>query len=259
MHLPQFKLLFDIGRGSSRLVEVPRLLLTHGHLDHSAGLPYYIAQRCLRRLPAADVYCPPSIAEPLDQILKIWSLIEGYNSIYNLIPLDYSKAYALQGNFYFRAIPSIHRVQSNGYSIIEKVRKLKAEYHSLPGPQIARLKESKPEIFFDQENVLITFSGDTQIEFLLENDSVQKSRILFLECTYISEDRPVKRARKWGHIHLFEIAAHAEAFRNIEKLYLIHFSPRYSHKEIKEKLKQHLPDWLYQRTTPFLSLPTNRR
>ena len=117
------------------------------------------------------------------------------------------------------------------------------------------MKKAGADIFYEHENVLITFSGDTQIEFVTQNELVQRSRILFLECTYISADRPVERARRWGHIHLDEIVAGAEAFREIEHLFLIHFSPRYSHKEIKATLQARLPDWLYKRTTPFLSKP----
>ena len=107
-------------------------------------------------------------------------------------------------------------------------------------------------MFYESTLPHITFSGDTQIEFVLENEIVRRSRALFLECTYVSEDRPVERARKWGHTHLFEIAEHAEAFRDVEQLFLIHFSPRYRRREIEEALDKHLPDWLRAKTTPFI-------
>ena len=86
---------------------------------------------------------------------------------------------------------------------------------------------------------------------MLENEIVRRSKVLFLECTFICEERPVERARRWGHIHLDEIVANAEAFREVEQLYLIHFSPRYRHQQVHATLKQKLPAWLHEKTVPF--------
>ena len=252
MGLPQYKLVFDIGVGHTKLTEYQRLLLTHGHLDHSSGIAYYISQRALRRLDPPDIYCPPELADPLKRIFDIWAEIEGFEAGYNLHPVQYDQYYKLQGNVYFKAIPSIHRVPSNGYAILEKTRKLKDEFQDLPGHEIAVLKQKRDDLFYDHENPVVTFSGDTQIEFVLQNEIVRRSKILFLECTYVDEKRPVERARQWGHIHLFEIAEHAEAFRDIERLFLIHFSPRYKQEVIVQQIKEVLPDWLAEKTTPSL-------
>ncbi len=252
MHVPRLKLCFDIGRGSSRLVEVPTILLTHGHLDHSAGIPYHVSQRNLRRLPPADIYVPPEVERPLKEILRLWFEIEDFEATYNVHALDYDREYDLSGTLKFRAVRSVHRVPSNGYSIFERTRKLKPEFLNLPGPEIARLKKERDDMFYDAVVPHITFSGDTQIEFLLENEIVRQSKILFLECTFIDDKRPVERARQWGHIHLDEIVANAEALRDVERLYLIHFSPRYRRDFIDETLKKKMPDWLYEKTVPFL-------
>lgn len=248
--------MFDIGRGASRLASVPRLLITHGHTDHSAGIPYYIAQRNLRKLPPADIYVPPEMAPPLQEILQLWSRIEGYQPKYNIHALDHSRRYCLEENFYFQSIPSSHRIPSNGYVIFEKRRKLDSKLVGLPGDKIQQLKEQGAKgLFYELAVPQIAFSGDTQIEFVLNNEMVRKSKILFLECTYIDDDRPVERARQWGHIHLDEIAQHAEAFQETERLFLLHFSPRYRMDEIAKALEKKLPGWLYERTTPFL--PSN--
>ena len=252
MSMPRFRLMFDIGRGSPRLVEIPRILLTHGHLDHASGVPYHISQRSLRHLPGCEIFCPPELKEPLEKILELWAEIEGFRTEYALNSVDYGTVYPLQGNHYFKAVRTIHRIPSNAYSILEKTTKLKPEYKNLPGQEIARLKKEK-DLFYEAYNPIVTFSGDTQIEFVLDNEEVRKSKILFLECTYVDEDRPVERARKWGHIHLFEIAEHAEAFRDVQKLVLIHFSPRYRPEKIRQAISQRLPGWLAEKTIPFLS------
>lgn len=258
MTVPQFKLTFDVGHGSPQLVDFPKILLTHGHLDHSSGLPYIISQRALRHLAPAEVFCPPGLADPLRRILDVWAEVEGFRADYVLTPIDYATDYLLTGKFSFRAIPSVHRVTSNGYVIFEKTTRLKEEFRALPGPEIVRLKKERNDLFYDTEIPTITFSGDTQIEFVLENEIVRESKVLFLECTYISDDRPVERARQWGHTHLYEIAAHAEAFRNVERLFLIHFSPRYRPEDIRAAIQKRLPGWLAERTVPWIQGPTRK-
>ena len=255
MFLPQFRLMFDIGRGSTHLVEVPNLLLTHGHLDHSSGLPYHISQRNLRRLAAANIYVPPELEPPLRKVLQLWCDIEDYQTKYNLLPVNYNTYYPLHGNYLFKAYPTFHRIPSTGYTVFEKTRKLKQEFLELPGHEIAVLKKQRDDLFYENYLPRITFSGDTRIEFVLEHSIVRQSQVLFLECTYIDDARTTKQTRFWGHIHLDEIVENADAFREVQKLYLIHFSPRYHSEKIQKILKQKLPHWLYEKTTPFLSIP----
>lgn len=251
--LPQFRLLFDTGIGSPRLTDYPLILLTHGHLDHASGLAYLISQRSLRKLPPPDVYVPPEIVAPLRQIMALWGEIEDYHSQFNLIAVDTTATYPLKGNYCFRGIRSNHRVPSNGYIILERTQKLRPEFLNLSGKEIAKRKHTGEDLFIETFLPTITFSGDTQIEFVTQNEIVQKSRILFLECTYICEKRPISRARDWGHTHLDEIVQNADAFADVEHLFLMHFSPRYGRGEIETTLQRKLPDWLYKKTTPFLT------
>ena len=228
------------------------MLLTHGHLDHSSGLAYHISQRSLRHLPGATIYSPPSIAPHLREIMRLWSTIEEFEFDYNLIPVEYDQILPLKGNFYFSAFPTLHRIDSCAYTIFERRVKLKEEFRHLPGNEISTLKKQRNDLFFETGVPIVTFSGDTRIEFILENQHARDSKVLFLECTYIDEKRSVERARTWGHVHLDEIATHAESFRNVEKLFLIHFSPRYRHEEIRRAIKAKLPEWLAKKTVPFI-------
>ena len=233
-------------------MDVPSILLSHGHLDHSSGVAYHISQRNLRRLPPANIYLPPLLFEPMERILKTWSEIEGYESEYNLHSIDYDKLYSLQANFYFKAIPSYHRVPSNGYVLFEKTRKLRDNFKSLSGKEIAKEKKKEKNMFYEKYIPRIAFSGDTKIEFLLNNESVRQAEALFLECTYIDKVRTIEQTRHWGHLHIDEIVENAEAFRNTKQLFLIHFSPRYKVNTIYKTLKEKLPSWLYEKTIPFV-------
>ena len=51
-------LALDLGRCPDNLVGVSRIMLTHAHIDHAAGVPYYAAQRKLQRLDPGTVYVP---------------------------------------------------------------------------------------------------------------------------------------------------------------------------------------------------------
>src|SRR3972149_3558809 len=43
--LPEMNLAFDVGRAPRELISIDYVFLTHGHMDHSAGLAYYFSQR----------------------------------------------------------------------------------------------------------------------------------------------------------------------------------------------------------------------
>ncbi|AFM12605.1 MBL fold metallo-hydrolase [Turneriella parva] len=239
--LPAFQLAFDTGRCPDGLIDMPRVFLTHGHLDHSAGLPYYISQRSLRHLPPPEIYCPAEIVAPLREILHLWQKIEGFEYPVALKGLSPGDEIPVRKDLYVRALASSHRVPCRGYALVRKTRKLKDEYLTVNGREIKRMKDRGEAIFEDRDIPIFAFSGDTTIEFLQDNQAAREATVLFIECTYIDDKRPVARAREWGHIHLDEIIAHAHLFKN-EKIVLTHFSKRYNRRFILQVLNKKLQD-----------------
>ena len=43
--LPQLDVCFDIGKAPDQVIPINHVLLTHGHMDHAAGIAYYLSQR----------------------------------------------------------------------------------------------------------------------------------------------------------------------------------------------------------------------
>lgn len=249
--MPSLSILFDVGSLPVEYVHHENLLLTHGHLDHSAGVPYYISQRSLRKLSAPNIFLPEGLFENMNDILKIYQKIEGFDYTYNLKAPKINVFYPLNNNHSFKALKTHHRVVSQGYTIYEKNKKLKEEFKNISKEEILNLKFKGIELSEEKMSPMVSFSGDTKIEYVLENPDVANSKVLFLECTYLDEKRDVKRAREWGHIHLDEIIQHANEFNN-EKIILIHFSKRYSNKVIKELVYSKLPISLKSRVECFL-------
>lgn len=239
--LQRYQLAFDAGRCPYALVDIPRLFVTHAHLDHAAGIPYYISQRSLRHLPPPEIYCPHEIVDTLQDILRLWQKLEGYEYPLSIRGLEVGSRIEVRKDMYVRALRSFHRVPSRGYALMRQSRKLKEEFLSLPGKEIQRMKEQDKKIFEDRDIPLFVFSGDSTIEFLTENSEAREATVLFLECTYIDDKRPVAKAREWGHIHLDEVIENRALFQN-EKIVLTHFSRRYTKRFIAQVLKRKIQD-----------------
>ena len=56
--VPAFKCLLEFGRAPDDVVGYSTVCLTHGHLDHAAGLAHHASRRRLTGLPAARVFAP---------------------------------------------------------------------------------------------------------------------------------------------------------------------------------------------------------
>ncbi|TGN20112.1 MBL fold metallo-hydrolase [Leptospira idonii] len=248
---PSLDLLFDFGAVNPDKINIGNLLLTHAHLDHSAGIPYYVSQRSLRQLPPPRIFVPKAIEENLRQILKLYSVMEDFDYDYHLQGVEWGERVDLKPGFFFKPLPSFHRVPSQGYTIFESRKKLKKEFSHLSQTEIREMKEKNADPTTEIQTPLVSFSGDSKIEYVLENDDVRKSQILFMECTYYCDKRGVERAREWGHTHLDEIVQNADAFEN-ESIVLIHASKRYRYKELIEIVDKKIPDSLKDRIHLFI-------
>ncbi len=110
---------------------------------------------------------------------------------------------------------------------------------------------------------LICFSitGDTTFDvFTAPADSdLLKVKLLITEATYIDLENKggvstVQKARDRGHCHLQEFVDHADLFRHVRNLVLLHFSDKYSSRYVKKQLTELVPDKLRAKIHAGLSL-----
>ncbi len=232
-----FNIAFDFGRGPIDLIDIPVVFLSHGHLDHAAGIAYYFSQRSLKNLSPGTVYAPSRTVGPLRKICKQWQKIEGFGYRINIRPMKPGQKIEIMKNYYVEAFEANHRVAALGFVLMRRVKKLKEEYKNKKGSEIQSLRESGADIFNETEAPILAYSGDTTIEAVLKSEKARQARVLIMECTYIDKERPIERARKWGHTHLDEILTHREAFEN-ERIILTHLSRRYPHSYVEKVLDE---------------------
>lgn len=253
---PSLEFMFDFGYINPDKIHIGKILLTHAHLDHSCGIPYYVSQRSLRKLPKPTIYLPREIAPIMEEILALYSKIEDFEYSCNLVGVSEGDKIDLKPGYFFKPLSTFHRVPSVGYTVFESKRKLKNEYSNLDSNAIRSLKSEGIEPTEEVSLPLVSFSGDTKIEYLLNHEDVRKSKILFLEATYYCDKRDVARAREWGHTHLDEIVEQADQFEN-EAVVLIHASKRYNFRELNDWISKKVPSPLREKLHLFVPGRTN--
>ena len=233
---PNLKLCFDVAQGLPFAYNMKQYLITHIHMDHAGGLPYIISQKAMTGQAPPQIYMPQSAVGPMETILKAWQKAEGHNYDYHLIGAEEDTVYDINSEYCFKTFFAHHRVDANGYTVFRKKNKLKSEFQSASRKEIIDFKESGKEVTDQTLEPILSFTGDTKIEFLDGPEYIRKSKILLVEVTYIDESRTVEKAREWGHIHLDELLSRLPALDN-EKIVLIHLSLRHRKEDLKKKLK----------------------
>jgi Metal-dependent hydrolases of the beta-lactamase superfamily III len=248
--MPELSLAFDVAQGYPYLLNLKRFFISHGHLDHSAGIPYIISQKAMTRQEPGQFFMPTSLVEPMDQIMKLWEKIEEHKYGYKFIPVKADDEFELNAQYFVKAFPTTHRVESFGYTLFENHKKLKKEYQGYTQEQILELRRQKIDVNEVVHTPAVSFTGDTQIEFLDSRPWIKKSKILILESTYLDDRKTVAHAREWGHTHLDEIIPRLKDIES-EKIVFIHVSSRYPTQDALRILKEKIPREYHERIELF--------
>lgn len=198
---PQYNVCFDVGRAPREIISIDNVCLTHGHMDHAAGIAYYFSQRAFIGNAPGRVIVHRSLADPIRELMETWAKIEGHPSPAEIRGVEPLEDVTLRRGLLVRPFSVNHCVESLGFTLIEVRHKLKTEFHGKSGPQLVALKREGVEIEERIEVPLLTYSGDTALGRWLELDFVRNSHGLLLECTFYDRDH-VQRARAGRHIHV---------------------------------------------------------
>lgn len=250
--IPGFHTLLEFGRAPDDTVGYATVCLTHGHLDHAAGLAHHASRRTLQGLPPARIFAPEEAVPDLEAWLAISHRLENVDYGVHVTPAVPGATVALRNDLELKFLPGRHRVPTVGYLFSETRRKLKDEYLDLPGAKIAALRASGVEVTRREDAPLLAYPGDCGPAIFDAAPELFRARVLLIECSFLlPEDRD--RARVYEHLHLDDFLERAGAFEN-EVIVLTHFSQRYRPEEIRAALLA-LPEDLSGRVIPFLPAP----
>ena len=249
--MPQLDVCFDIGRAPSKIIPINHILLTHGHMDHAAGIAYYLSHRNFCGLSAGTILAPKNLLPPIREVIDAWTRLDGSKIPANLVGVKPGDEYQVKPNLFTRVFPTKHSKGSVGYTVIEKRKKLKPEHGGLTGPQIVELKKQGIEVDYPLEIPIVTYLGDTQYIDFSQLEYIVKSKILIAECTFY-EGEHTDRAEAGRHMHINEFAQLIEKLQN-KHIIITHITQRTPMREIRKTLKEALSPEKYDKTILLMS------
>jgi ribonuclease Z len=239
--VPELNVCFDIGRCPYFALTSDIICITHGHMDHLAGLPYYLSQRYFQGMKPGTVLLPRELERPVDAMLKCWRDVERQSTPYTLVPMSAGQLYEVRRDFGIRAFATHHGGVSLGYALISIREKLKPEFVGRPGPELAALRRAGAEIQYRLEVPLVAFTGDTTAGPVFDNPDVRNAETLITECTFFDADHRTK-AKAGKHLHVEQFAAVVLPKLNNQNIVIGHVTRRTSVRRARHLLRRLVGD-----------------
>lgn len=238
VQVPELNVCFDIGRAPQFALTSDFVCISHGHMDHVAGIAYYLSQRYFQGMKPGTVLLPIELSRPVDELLKCWQRIERQDTPYTLIPLEPGQMHLVRKDFGVRALRTHHGGPSLGFACISIREKLKPEHLDRQGEELARMKRAGVAIQYTVEVPLITYLGDTGPGPVFDTPDVTQAQILITECTFFEPEHRSK-SREGRHLHATHLAEILPRLNNAHVV-LLHVSRRTGVPRAKRWLKKAL-------------------
>lgn len=216
----------DIGRAPEPLFKISRIFISHAHLDHAAGIPFYANQRRLLRLGVGSIYVPQENVDDYRALMALHEKLEQTDYPIEFIGLAEGEEVPLHGRYRMRVHRSTHRVPTNAY-------------------EVRSMSES-----------ILYYTGDTDYGTLDQSEALYEARVLMIETSF-TQPGDEDRAHRYKHLHVHDIFDRAERFNN-EILVFTHFSLRDRPEEIHRTISRSAPATLHDRIRLALPEPYAR-
>jgi len=239
IQVPELDICFDIGRCPRFALASPFVALSHGHMDHSAGIAYYFSQRNFQGMGTGTVICHPVVEQSIQNVMRAWIDLEAQRSPFKVVALAPEAEMEIKNHTFLRAFATNHTVPSIGFVVFERRSKLRADLAGLAQEQLIDLKKKGQNITQILEIPLVCYTGDTVRGAHLERPDVLGAKILIIECTFM-EPGHRDRAGVGKHMHLDDVLE-IIALSKAEGIVLTHLSRRthmvQARKQIEDALR----------------------
>ncbi len=257
--------LFDSGEGTQvslrrlnlKWKKINAIFVSHTHADHVTGLPGILMLSAqVDRTEPLYIYGPPKIKEYIESSRKVLDMYINYPIIIKEITAP-CVVHSGEG-YVVRAFPLEHTKTCVGYTLEEDDRPgefnpEKARNLKVPcGPLWAQLQAGKDVTAEDgttvkPEQVLGKKRSGRKFSFVTDTlfkpsiiDEVRNSDLLI--CEGMFEKALIDQAREKKHMTAVQAAIIAKK-ANVRRMYMIHYSPRYTDRDLQVLLEEAREVW----------------
>ena len=257
--------LFDCGEGTQvslrrlnlKWKKIDAIFISHTHADHVTGLPGILMLTAqVDRTEPLYIYGPPKIKEYVETSRKVLDMYINYPIVVQEIT---APCVVHSGkDFYIRAFPLEHTKTCVGYTLEELDRPgefnpQKAQELGVPcGPLWSQLQQGfevqaadgttvKPEQVLGEKRSGRKFSFVTDTLYKPNIAKEVKGSDL-LVCEGMFEDELIDQAKEKKHMTASQAATIAKD-ADVRRMCMIHYSPRYTDRELEKLLEEARAVW----------------
>lgn len=239
----ELKLLFDVGVQPWDFMGAPTMLISHTHLDHIAALPAYVSRRRMMKMEPPVIYLPDSAVDTAWKMLQLFRQLDRGSMPCELVGVLEGDEIELGREYLVKAVPTRHTIDSVGFIVYQRRKKLRAEFQGLSGDEIRDLRLAGTDVTQETRVPIVGYTGDTSPPGLDLNEDMFQCRILISEMTFLAPEHRKDKIHKHGHMHVDDYRQRSDRFKN-ELIIGGHLSTRYTAAQAQRLVARALPDML---------------